>query len=155
MRKIQNTVKYEPIIATIEVSRKSGKPLSTYFINVGGATKTFPGFYFVPTYNENFGDDSIVQFKIKFQSSYYATNYPVQCEWNFGDEAKITLLDRSKNEAALKRGYYEPVYHRFTKTGPSVNNQFVAIDQPVTFTIVDKVGRRTVASTIVYPKPGA
>jgi len=155
MTKIQNTIQYEPLIPQIKIERKSGKLLSTYFINVGGTPTYFQGYYFVPTYDELRGDDSIIKFTASFAATYYATNYPVQCEWDFGDGNKILVLDREKNKKALASGSYPSVYHKFTKGGPSINNQPIAVDQTVTFTVIDKVGRKTVVSTKVYPKSGS
>lgn len=149
--KIQKTVKYEPLSVKIEVSRKSGAPLNKYFISIGNVQHYFDEFYFVPTYNENQGDYSILKFTAKFTGGYFSSNYPIQCEWNFGNGEKITISDRATVQKLFNTG--STVYHKFDQRAPSVNEQILVTAQPVTFTVLDKVGRRSVFSTTVYPKP--
>ena len=155
MTKIQNTVKYEPLVPKITVSRKTDKSLNPYFINVGDTTSFFDGFYFVPLYDKSRGDESIVKFTAEFSGSYHTINTVVQYEWDFGDGNKIISLDRIKNKNHFKSNSFPTIYYKFTKKGPNVNNEFVAIDQKVTFTVIDNAGRKVVTSTVVYPRPGA
>lgn len=154
MTKIQKTINFEPLVLNLSVARKSGAALSNYSITVGGKTTIFPNYYFVPIYSESKGDESIVKFTASFAGNHYRHNYPVQCQWDFEDGNKISILDRSINKKALDSMSYRPIYYKFTKQGPTVNNQVLAVSQKVTFTVIDKVGRKSVISTVVYPKPG-
>jgi hypothetical protein len=157
MSKIQQTTKFEPLNVKISIKRKSdgsgSSSLTPYSFNItqpSGATVssgTFTDSYFVPVYNPLSENYTTIALIASFSGA-HQYNYPVQCQWDFGDGKKESIYNRTVNKNALSTGSYAPVYHRFLYGGPSGT----AAQRKITFTVIDSANRKIVLSKIVYPK---
>jgi len=50
---------------------------------------------------------------------------------------------------------YQPVYHKFKYGGRTVESNYVADQVPVTLSVIDNLGRKSITSIMVYPKVDA